>query len=109
MIDTLFFSDIYKSNNIMKNFSILLDNVFRPLFEVSVDPSSHPELHSLLQYVTCISFITTDIESNLFFSVFIMSQTPEYIDLSSLFNSCFDFLAAWLTHIGIYAIFISWQ
>lgn len=46
------FSDVYKSNNIMDNFSVLLDNLFRPLFEVSMNPISHPELHAFLQYVS---------------------------------------------------------
>ncbi|XP_045600064.1 AMP deaminase 2 isoform X1 [Procambarus clarkii] len=53
--------DIYKSNNIIDNFSVILDNLFRPLFEVSVNPSSHPELHAFLQYV--IGFDSVDDES----------------------------------------------
>ncbi|XP_042217847.1 AMP deaminase 2-like isoform X3 [Homarus americanus] len=53
--------DIYKSNNIIDNFGIFVDNLFRPLFEVSVDPSSHPELHAFLQYV--IGFDSVDDES----------------------------------------------
>ncbi|KAG0712050.1 AMP deaminase 2 [Chionoecetes opilio] len=53
--------DIYKSNNIMDNFSVLLDNLFRPLFEASINPSSHPELHAFLQYL--IGFDSVDDES----------------------------------------------
>ncbi|XP_068230414.1 AMP deaminase 2 isoform X4 [Palaemon carinicauda] len=53
--------DVYKSNNIMNNFASLIDNLFRPLFEVSIDPSSHPELHAFLQYV--IGFDSVDDES----------------------------------------------
>jgi len=39
------YSDIFKSNNILDNFQQLLDNVFLPLFETTVDPNSHPDLH----------------------------------------------------------------
>ncbi len=35
----------------LKNFGELLDNIFRPLFEVSVNPDSHPDLHRFLAQV----------------------------------------------------------
>ena len=38
-----------------------LDNLFRPLFEATIDPASHPDLHSFLQYV--IGFDSVDDES----------------------------------------------
>lgn len=44
-------SDVYKSNKLIDNFQQLLDNLFAPLFEVTNNPSSHPELHAFLQYV----------------------------------------------------------
>lgn len=52
----LFFSpsDIYKSNKIVQNFQEILDYLFRPLFEVTNNPKSHPELHMFLQYVSQI-------------------------------------------------------
>nr|UAW06711.1 deaminase [Kerria lacca] len=53
--------DIYKSNKILNNFQEFLNNVFLPLFEVTNDPNSHPELHSFLQYV--IGFDSVDDES----------------------------------------------
>ena len=37
------------------NFEEFLDNLFRPLFEVSVDPKSHPELHQFLKQVRSIT------------------------------------------------------
>ncbi|KAL0268272.1 UNVERIFIED_CONTAM: hypothetical protein PYX00_010282 [Menopon gallinae] len=43
--------DIYKSNNLIENFQQMLDNIFLPLFEVTNNPHSHPELHSFLQFV----------------------------------------------------------
>ncbi|KAK7578161.1 hypothetical protein V9T40_010366 [Parthenolecanium corni] len=53
--------DIYKSNKILINFQQFLNNVFQPLFEVTNDPSSHPELHKFLQFI--IGFDSVDDES----------------------------------------------
>ncbi|EYC15693.1 hypothetical protein Y032_0036g3301 [Ancylostoma ceylanicum] len=49
--------DIYKSKNMVKTFDELLDNVFTPLFEVTNDPSSHPELYRFLQQVSGIDSV----------------------------------------------------
>lgn len=48
--------DIYKAQGIIENFEQLLDNIFTPLFEVTVDPASHPQLHLFLKQarVCCI-------------------------------------------------------
>ena len=40
---------MYQSNRLVRTFAEMLDNIFAPLFEVSIDPSSHPKLHLLLQ------------------------------------------------------------
>ncbi|KAK6635399.1 AMP deaminase 2 [Polyplax serrata] len=53
--------DIFKSNNMMNNFQEMLHNIFLPLFEVTNDPETHPELHKFLQYV--IGFDSVDDES----------------------------------------------
>lgn len=53
--------DVFKSNKIVKNFEEILENIFMPLFEVTNDPSSHPELHQFLQYV--VGFDSVDDES----------------------------------------------
>lgn len=45
----------------MTNFQQIIDNIFLPLFEVTNDPNSHPELHKFLQYV--IGFDSVDDES----------------------------------------------
>ncbi|WAR05356.1 AMPD2-like protein, partial [Mya arenaria] len=45
-------SDVYKTNKLVNNFQDILENIFLPLFEVTNDPKSHPELHAFLQYVT---------------------------------------------------------
>lgn len=53
--------DIFKSNKLMNNFQEFLNNIFLPLFEVTNNPNSHPELHKFLQYV--IGFDSVDDES----------------------------------------------
>lgn len=41
--------DIYKCNKLVHSFQEIVENLFRPLFEVTKDPSSHPALHRFLQ------------------------------------------------------------
>ncbi|KAL5606165.1 uncharacterized protein BROUX77_003358 [Berkeleyomyces rouxiae] len=53
--------DVYKASGLMDNYESVLDNLFRPLFEVTKDPSSHPNLHIFLQRV--IGFDSVDDES----------------------------------------------
>ncbi|CAG7825860.1 unnamed protein product [Allacma fusca] len=53
--------DIYKAKNMITNFQEILENIFMPIFEVTNDPNSHPDLHKFLQYV--IGFDSVDDES----------------------------------------------
>ncbi|KAK9766458.1 AMP deaminase, variant 2 [Basidiobolus ranarum] len=53
--------NVYKSTGIVENFEQIIYNVFNPLFEVTKDPSSHPELHIFLQRV--VGFDSVDDES----------------------------------------------
>ncbi|OJJ46327.1 hypothetical protein ASPZODRAFT_133366 [Penicilliopsis zonata CBS 506.65] len=53
--------DVYRSSGMMENFEQVIANVFRPLFEVTQDPSSHPKLHIFLQRV--VGFDSVDDES----------------------------------------------
>jgi len=46
------FSDIYKLSGLVTSFQQIIDNLFVPLFEVTNDPASHPELHCFLYYVS---------------------------------------------------------
>jgi len=41
----------YKKAGLLNNLQEMIDNIFRPLFEVTVDPSSHPKLHIMLQSI----------------------------------------------------------
>jgi len=53
--------DIYRTHNSVANFQDILKCLFQPLFEVTVDPSSHPDLHRFLQHVS--GFDSVDDES----------------------------------------------
>lgn len=53
--------DVYKLNGSIDTFEDIVRNVFKPLFEVTKDPSTHPELHVFLQRV--VGFDTVDDES----------------------------------------------
>ncbi|CAG6021292.1 unnamed protein product [Menidia menidia] len=53
--------DVYHTKKQLSNFQEMLENVFTPLFEVTVNPSSHPELHLFLQQV--VGFDSVDDES----------------------------------------------
>ncbi|KAJ3341700.1 AMP deaminase [Gonapodya sp. JEL0774] len=53
--------DVYKANKTVNTFADMIKNIFEPLYEVSIDPSSHPHLHILLQRV--VGFDSVDDES----------------------------------------------
>lgn len=53
--------DVYKNSKLVSNFSEVIDNLFRPLFEATIDPANNQNLHSFLQYV--IGFDSVDDES----------------------------------------------
>jgi AMP deaminase len=53
--------DVYKAQGIIENFGQLLDNIFGPLFEATLDPGSHPQLHLFLKHV--VGFDMVDDES----------------------------------------------
>lgn len=53
--------DVYRSNNLVKNFEQILDNIFQPLFAATNDPKAYPQLHAFLQYVS--GFDSVDDES----------------------------------------------
>eukprot|EP00798_Chlamydomonas_sp_ICE-L_P024031 gene24031-9608_t len=53
--------NVYRESGIIDNFQQMLDNIFEPLFEVTRDPSSHPQLHVFLSQV--VGFDMVDDES----------------------------------------------
>ncbi|TXG56438.1 hypothetical protein EZV62_017751 [Acer yangbiense] len=53
--------NVYKQMGIVTSFQNIIDNVFIPLFEVTIDPNSHPQLHVFLMQV--VGFDIVDDES----------------------------------------------
>ncbi|XP_067152221.1 AMP deaminase 3 isoform X5 [Apteryx mantelli] len=53
--------DIFRSKNILPSFGKMLENIFVPLFEATINPKEHKELHLFLKYVT--GFDSVDDES----------------------------------------------
>lgn len=39
---------IYKKKKIVENFGDMINNIFKPLFEVTMDPESDPDLYRFL-------------------------------------------------------------
>lgn len=52
---------VYRRGGLLDNFQQMIDHIFIPLFEVTLDPMSHPKLHLFLQH--CVGFDTVDDES----------------------------------------------
>jgi len=53
--------DIYRTHNNVSCFQDIIKCLFQPLFEATIDPNSHPDLHRFLQYVS--GFDSVDDES----------------------------------------------
>ncbi|XP_027012125.2 AMP deaminase 2-like isoform X3 [Tachysurus fulvidraco] len=53
--------DVYHSKRQLMNFQQMLENIFMPLFEVTISPQTHPKLHLFLQHV--VGFDSVDDES----------------------------------------------
>ncbi|XP_024962270.1 AMP deaminase-like isoform X2 [Cynara cardunculus var. scolymus] len=49
--------NIYMEMGIVTSFQTILDNIFLPLFEVTVDPGSHPQLHVFLKQVVGLDLV----------------------------------------------------
>ncbi|XP_029906950.1 AMP deaminase 2 isoform X2 [Myripristis murdjan] len=53
--------DVYQTKKQLANFQEMLENIFMPLFEATMNPCSHPELHLFLEHV--VGFDSVDDES----------------------------------------------
>ncbi|XP_019052864.1 PREDICTED: AMP deaminase [Nelumbo nucifera] len=49
--------NVYKEMGIVTSFQNILDNIFLPLFEVTVNPDSHPQLHIFLKQVVGLDLV----------------------------------------------------
>ncbi|KFD46831.1 hypothetical protein M513_12277 [Trichuris suis] len=58
--------DIYQSKNTFRNFQEMIDNIFIPLFEVTNDPTSHPQLHRFLRFVVGLDSVDDESKTEQF-------------------------------------------
>ncbi|KCV67950.1 AMP deaminase [Fonticula alba] len=63
LIQTPRLYELYRKGNSIESFDDIVRNIFQPLFEVTMDPSSHPKLFLFLQQV--VGFDSVDDESKL--------------------------------------------
>ncbi|KAI4331620.1 hypothetical protein MLD38_029794 [Melastoma candidum] len=49
--------NVYKEMGIVTSFQNIIDNIFIPLFEVTIDPDSHPQLHVFLKQVVGLDLV----------------------------------------------------
>eukprot|EP01018_Ginkgo_biloba_P000785 Gb_23346 [translate_table: standard] len=81
--------NVYKEMGIVTSFQNILDNIFIPLFEVTVDPSSHPQLHVFLKQV--VGFDMVDDESKPERRPTKHMPTPD--QWNNIFNPAFSYYA----------------
>lgn len=48
----LYASDIFRGRNFVPHFGKMLENIFLPVFQATIDPQSNPELSIFLQHVS---------------------------------------------------------
>ncbi|XP_055510922.1 AMP deaminase 2-like isoform X1 [Leucoraja erinacea] len=53
--------DVFRTKKQLSNFQDMLENIFIPIFEATINPRSHPELHLFLQHI--VGFDSVDDES----------------------------------------------
>jgi len=61
-VGCLLHSDVYRQHKMVNSFEQLLSNVFLPLFEATINPQQHLDIHKFLQFVSlsvCLSISLT--------------------------------------------------
>lgn len=72
---------LFKKTNQIKNFGELIQNVFRPLFEVTLDPTSHPHLHKFLRQVSGFDSVDDESRPERQLCLRSLPQSPEAWDI----------------------------
>jgi AMP deaminase len=88
--------DFLNKTGVVQNFEQYLNNIFQPLFEVTLDPKSHPELFEFLKDVS--SFDSCDDESS--FEEAIKNTTPKNWTKG---NPCYAYYM-YFTYANIYSL-----
>ncbi|CAK5088202.1 unnamed protein product [Meloidogyne enterolobii] len=80
--------DVYRSKNLLLNFDEFLSNIFSPLFEVTNDPKTHPELHRFLQHVSGLDSVDDESKHE---HVPFTKDCPEPVDYTSDENPSYSY------------------
>nr|CAD2174192.1 unnamed protein product [Meloidogyne enterolobii] len=80
--------DVYRSKNLLLNFDEFLSNIFSPLFEVTNDPNTHPELHRFLQHVSGLDSVDDESKHE---HVPFTKDCPEPVDYTSDENPSYSY------------------
>jgi AMP deaminase len=71
---------IFRKSGGVKNFEGLMANIFGPLFEASINPSSHPELHAFLNQVSGFDSVDDESKAERKFDDRVAEITPDKWD-----------------------------
>lgn len=56
-------SDIFRARNFVPHFGKMLENIFMPIFEATIDPQSNPELSIFLKHVSDLARVIHNLKS----------------------------------------------
>lgn len=99
----IFFSDIFKSRKLIANFAKMLENIFLPLFEATVNPQKHKELHVFLKYVSS-RFIIDVNKFNQHTLIVLNTSWPDGCGHSLLINGLNIIVIAVDSNLNVYSI-----
>ena len=68
---------IFRKSDSLQNFEGLIRNIFGPLFEVTINPSSHPELHAFLNQVSGFDSVDDESRPERKFDGLVAETTPD--------------------------------
>ncbi|GFP93822.1 amp deaminase [Phtheirospermum japonicum] len=81
--------NVYKEMGIVTSFQNILDNIFLPLFEVTVDPDSHPQLHVFLKQVVGLDLVDDESKPERRPT----KHMPTPVQWTNIFNPAFSYYA----------------
>ncbi|KAK8280608.1 hypothetical protein V6Z12_D09G186900 [Gossypium hirsutum] len=91
--------NVYKEMGIVTSFQNILDNIFIPLFEVTVDPDSHPQLHVFLKQVVGLDLVDDESKPERRPT----KHMPRPDEWTSVFNPAFSYYA-YYCYANLYAL-----
>ncbi|XP_004380432.1 AMP deaminase 1 isoform X2 [Trichechus manatus latirostris] len=85
--------DVFRSKNFLPHFGKMLENIFMPVFEATINPQAHPELSVFLKHIT--GFDSVDDESKHSGHMF-SSKSPKPQDWTTEKNPSYTYYAYYM-------------